>query len=113
MVANTLAYFHIDDPVLRTLVASKCYSAKVTEYAIIVANAFFTSVTRASVDDAIAATNDGDVKTTAILLAQVANKMAALETPTPQPPRTTSPTTCCATSSRWASKARGAPPSQT
>ena len=34
------AYFPIDDPVLRTLVASK-YSAKAAEYSITVANAFF------------------------------------------------------------------------
>ena len=43
------------------------------------ANAFFTSVTRAAVDDAITATNNGDAITAAILLDQVANNMAALE----------------------------------
>ena len=75
---NKPAYFPIDDPVLRNLVASK-YSAKAAEYAISVANAFFTSVTRAAVDDAIAATKDGDSKTAAILLNQVANNMSALE----------------------------------
>jgi hypothetical protein len=53
--------------VLRTLVASK-YSAIASEYSIIVAKAFFTSVSRAAVNDAISATNDGDIKTAAILL---------------------------------------------
>ena len=54
LAPNKPAYFPIDDPVTRTLHASK-YSAKAQEYAITVANAFFTSVTRAALDDAIAA----------------------------------------------------------
>jgi hypothetical protein len=77
MASNKLGYFPIDDTVLRTLVASK-YSAKATEYKITVANAFFTFFTRATFDDAISATNDGD-KNAAILLSKVANNMAALE----------------------------------
>ena len=78
LAANKPGYFPIDDPVLRTLVASK-YSAKATEYTITVANAFFTSVTRAAVDDAITATNNGDAIIAGVLLSQVANNMAALE----------------------------------
>ena len=78
LASNKPAYYPRDDPVLRTLVASK-YSAKAAEYSITVANAFFTSVTRAAVDDAITATNNGDAITAAILLDQVANNMAALE----------------------------------
>ncbi len=78
LAANKPAYFPIDDPVLRNLVASK-YSAKAGEYAISVSNAFFTYVTRAALDDAIEATKEGDSKTAAILLSQVANNMSALE----------------------------------
>ncbi len=78
LASNQPGYFPIDDPVLRTLVASK-YSAKATEYKITVVNAFFMSVTRATVDDAITATSDGDSKPAAILLSQVANNLAALE----------------------------------
>ena len=43
------------------------------------ANAFFASVTRAALEDAIAATKDGDTKTASILLNQVSNNMAAIE----------------------------------
>ncbi len=43
------------------------------------ANAFFTSVTRTTVNDAISATNDGNINTAAILLSHVANNMAAFE----------------------------------
>ena len=75
---NKPAYFPIDDSVTRTLAASK-YSAKAAEYSITVANAFFASVTRAALDDAIAASKDGDTKTAAILLNQVSNNMAAIE----------------------------------
>ena len=53
------SYFLIDDPVTRTLTASK-YSAKAREYSITVANAFFASVTKASLDDAISAALEGD-----------------------------------------------------
>ena len=73
------AYFPIDDPVTRTLNASK-YSAKATEYSITVANAFFASVTKAALDDAIAANNNGeDPETVSILLGQVQANMAAIE----------------------------------
>jgi hypothetical protein len=75
---NKPAYFPIDDPVTRTLAASK-YSAKAQEYSITVANAFFASVTRAALDDAIAAANEGDQKSALNLLAQVSNNMAAIE----------------------------------
>ena len=75
---NKPAYFPIDDPVTRTLAASK-YSAKAQEYSISVANAFFASVTRAALDDAIAAANEGDQRSALNLLAQVSNNMAAIE----------------------------------
>ena len=78
LAANKPAYFPIDDSVTRTLATSK-YSAKAAEYSITVANAFFASVTRAALDDAIAATREGDTKSAAILLSQVANNMAAIE----------------------------------
>jgi hypothetical protein len=78
LALNKPAYFPIDDSVTRTLTASK-YSAKAAEYSITVANAFFASVTRAALDDAIAATRDGDTKTASILLKQVSNNMAAIE----------------------------------
>jgi len=45
LASNKPAYFPIDDPVTRTLTASK-YSTKVHEYSITVANAFFASVIR-------------------------------------------------------------------
>jgi hypothetical protein len=73
------AYFPIDDPVTRTLNASK-YSAKATEYSITIANAFFASVTKATLDDAIAADNNGeDPETVSILLGQVQANMTAIE----------------------------------
>ena len=76
---NKPAYFPIDDPVTRTLTASK-YTAKATEYNITVANAFFASVTKAALDDAIDANNNGgDPATVAILLSQVQANMAAIE----------------------------------
>ena len=78
LASNKPAYFPIDDSVTRTLTASK-YSAKAAEYSITVANAFFASVTRATLEDAIAATKDGDTKTASILLNQVSNNMAAIE----------------------------------
>ncbi len=43
------------------------------------ANTFFASVTRAALDDAIAAANEGDQKTSLNLLTQVSNNMAAIE----------------------------------
>ncbi len=43
------------------------------------ANAFFASVTRAALDDAIAAVNEGDHRSALNLLAQVSNNMAAIE----------------------------------
>ncbi len=58
LVPNKPAYFPIDDPVTRTLTASK-YSAKAQEYYITVANAFFASVTKAALDDAISAALEG------------------------------------------------------
>ncbi len=59
LAPNKPAYFPIDDPVTRTLAASK-YSAKAQEYNITVANAFFASVTRAALDDAIASASEGN-----------------------------------------------------
>ena len=77
--SNKPSYFPIDDPVTRTLNASK-YSAKATEYSITVANAFFASVTKAALDDAITANNNGgDPETVSILLGQVQANMAAIE----------------------------------
>ena len=55
------AYFPIDDPVTRTLTGSK-YSAKAYEYSITLANACFSSVTHATLEDAIAAATHGDNK---------------------------------------------------
>ena len=78
LAANKPAYFPIDDPVTRTLAASK-YSAKAQEYSITVANAFFASVTRSALDDAIAAAIEGDQKASLNLLSQVSNNMAAIE----------------------------------
>jgi hypothetical protein len=52
LASNKPAYFPIDDPVTRSLNASK-YSAKATEYSLTVANAFYASVTKAALDDAI------------------------------------------------------------
>jgi hypothetical protein len=78
LAANKPAYFPIDDPVTRTLAASK-YSAKAQEYSITVANAFFASVTRVALDDAIAAAIEGDQKASLNLLSQVSNNMAAIE----------------------------------
>ena len=43
------------------------------------ANAFFASVTRAALDDAIAAASEGDQKASLNLLSQVSNNMAAIE----------------------------------
>jgi hypothetical protein len=78
LAPNKPAYFPIDDPVTRTLTASK-YSAKAQEYSITVANAFFASVTKASLDDAISAVLEGDEQSALTLLAQVSNNMAAIE----------------------------------
>ncbi len=78
MASNKPAYFPIDDPVTRTLTASE-YSAKAHEYSITVANAFFASVTRATLDDAIFATLEGDEQSSLTLLAQFSNNMAAIE----------------------------------
>jgi hypothetical protein len=73
------AYFPIDDPVTRTLTSSK-YTAKATEYSITVTNAFFACVTKAVLDDAIAANNNGgDPETVSILLAQVQVNISAIE----------------------------------
>jgi hypothetical protein len=49
------------------------------EYSITVANAFFASVTRAALGDAIAAANEGGLKSALNLLAKVSNDMAAIE----------------------------------
>jgi hypothetical protein len=78
LAPNKPAYFPIDDPVTRTLTASK-YSAKAQEYSITVANAFFASVTKAALDDAISAALEGDEQSALTLLAQVSNNMAAIE----------------------------------
>jgi hypothetical protein len=78
LASNKPAYFPIDDPVTRTLTASK-YSANAQEYSITVANAFFASVTRASLDDAISAALEGDEQSALTLFAQVSNNMAAIE----------------------------------
>ena len=78
LAPNKPAYFPIDDPVTRTLTASK-YSAKAQEYSITVANAFFASVTKAALDDAISAVLEGDEQSALTLLAQVSNNMAAIE----------------------------------
>ena len=78
MAPNKPAYFPVDNPVTRTLAASK-YSAKVKEYSITVANAFFASLTRAALDAAIAAANEGDQKSSLNLPTQVSNNMAAIE----------------------------------
>ncbi len=43
------------------------------------ANAFFASVTRASLDDALSAALEGDEQSALTLLAQVSNNMAAIE----------------------------------
>ena len=59
LAPNKHAYFPIDDPVTGTFTASK-YSAKAQEYFITVANAFFASVTRASLDDTISAALEGE-----------------------------------------------------
>ena len=77
LASNKPGYFPIDEPLLRTLVASK-YSAKAPEYTITVANAVFTSVTRATIDDAITTTNDGNSKTGSILLSQVSNTLESM-----------------------------------
>jgi len=105
------ACFPIDDPVTRTLAATK-YSLKAIEYSITVANAFFASVIKASLDDAIAANdNKGDPETVFILLGQVQANMAAIEDmhrdrmlfldlisdPTPPSPKETSQKTSFAT----------------
>ena len=75
---SKLAYFPIDDPVTRTLAASK-YSAKATDYFITVVNALFAFVTKAALDDAITANNDGRYpETVSILLGQVQVNMAAI-----------------------------------
>jgi len=78
LASNKPAYFPIHDSVTRTLTASK-YSTKAAEYNITVANAFFAPVTRAALDDAIAATKDGDTKTAAILLNQANNNIVVIE----------------------------------
>ncbi len=77
LATNKPAYFPIDDSVTRNLTASK-YSAKAAEYIITVANAFFASVTRATLEDAIVATKDCDTKTASVLFNQVSNTMAAI-----------------------------------
>ena len=79
LAPNKPAYFPIDDPVTKTLAASNKYSVKAQEYSITVANVFFASVTRAALDDAIAAANEGDKKSALNLLAHVSNNMAAIE----------------------------------
>jgi hypothetical protein len=76
--SNKPAYFHIDDPVTRTLTASK-YSVKAQEYWITVANAFFASVTKTTLDDAISAALEGDEQASLTLLSQASNNMAAIE----------------------------------
>ena len=43
------------------------------------ASAFFSSITRAALEDVIAGTKDGDTKTASILLNQVNNNMIAIE----------------------------------
>ncbi len=78
MASNKPTYFPIDDPVTRTLTASK-YSAKAHEYSITVVNACFASVTRVALHDAIFAALEGDEQTSFTLLAQVSNNMAAIE----------------------------------
>ncbi len=56
------------------------YTAKATEYSITVANAFFASVTKSALDDAIEANiNGGDPETVSILLGHVQANMAAIE----------------------------------
>jgi hypothetical protein len=73
------SYFPIDDPVTRSLNASK-FSAKATEYSLTVANAFYASVTKAALDDAIVGFTDGsDPKEVYLLLKQVQANMGAIE----------------------------------
>jgi hypothetical protein len=71
-------YFPIDDPVTRTLTASK-NSTKASEYSITMANAFFASVTCATFDYAMATATKGDTTTTMYLLGHVSNNMTATE----------------------------------
>jgi len=78
LASNKPAHFPIDDPVTRTLTVSK-YSAKAYEYSITAANAFFASVTKAPLDDAISAALEGDEQSALTLLGQVINNMAAIE----------------------------------
>jgi hypothetical protein len=62
-----------------TLTATK-YTVKASEYIITVANAFFASVTKAALDDAIEANNNGgDPATVSIILSQVQANMVAIE----------------------------------
>ncbi len=75
---NKPTYFPIDDSVTRTLTVSK-YSAKALEYSITVANAFYSSVTRAALDNAIAAAIEDDNAVALCLIGQVSNNMAAIE----------------------------------
>jgi len=67
LASNKPAYFPIDDPVTRTLPASK-YLAKALEYSSTVANAFFASVTRESLDYAIFAALEGDQQSALTIL---------------------------------------------
>ena len=78
LASNKPSYFPIDDPVTRTLMASK-YSAKAHEYSITVANAFFASATKATLDDAISAALEGDELSSLTLLAQVSNNMVVIK----------------------------------
>ena len=78
LASSKPAYYPIDDSVTRTLTASK-YSVKATKCNIIVARAFYATVTRTALDDGIAAIKDGDDKTSAILFTQVSKNMAAIE----------------------------------
>jgi hypothetical protein len=71
-------YYPIDDPVLRSLTASK-YSAKAIKYTITVANAFFSAITKVALNDNIEATTAGDSKTVVVYLNLVSNNMLAIE----------------------------------
>jgi hypothetical protein len=63
-----------------TLTSSKYSANKAFEYSITVVNAFFASVTKAALDDAIATNKDGgDPETVSILLGQFQANMDAIE----------------------------------
>ena len=78
LTSNKPAYYAIDDSVTRSLATSK-YSAKLTEYSLTVANAFFASVFHSATSDGNAALQWGAIRPAKNIFGQLENSQAVFK----------------------------------